>query len=781
MSTKFNILYNVDKNILEKITDKHIIDKIYYLENKVPTIDELKSYDKSKTLEEINRLVEEYNNKVLIEKIRTYISKLDYKIPLYDTYSENLYIISRASIYERVMRNMYRFPTKELLENIETKISNYMRDKSKDTDVLFRRKIRKLNLVIDFMKNFDIPILEETYYRAFYKYSEEVGKSLLHCERPSFNRYFYHIRPYYTRSEIINIALNMGVKIPDRYLDEEYVKGLCKIVRSNDVTADMLFKHQKYMLDTNSLGLIQYYTIQGSFFMNQYLRGLTRYDTKNEQLETLINDMWKLCLDTPAFDKKYTVYRFIKNDIFLEKIKIGDIYTENGFMSTTRDPFYRSDIYKFGFILVKINIPSGIKGVGLCVETLSHFANEQEIIFPPKSKFKLISRDDKCKYYHIDQDFGTKIKTKYEFDWVGNEGIVNIDRPIFDGKTKVVDFIKDKRIDSASVEEKIKYFISNYVDPMSRFISKIGNKEYVNFAERYDSTGAYKNFYAVNTENGFSIYSFYMGYMLYFIEIADMGEESEMHVNYYVKYNTLRKETILNDEEFLLYLSSIAYHFGVYKVVIYSEYRTCENNTYEQKNKFATKRQRSFSLKEDNQAAKTTEQEVVDNTIEVYTGNYCVDFYNYLKNGKKRFDNKKILSIEIAPRFSYYDLDSLKSIPINNVIYKHDPDEIFQVYEKVYLPDNPNKNNVADFFIWLIENKCYLVDFLTVKLFRVMNVDPFLKDMYILDPINFLYNRKIINTYSVPIDFNFSHKSRNMLSIQKNAYRLDDEQTKTRI
>ena len=39
--------------------------------------------------------------------------------------------------------------------------------------------------------------------------------------------------------------------------------------------------------------------------------------------------MWNLVLNAPKFDKDYYVYRFINNDDFLEKLKIGDIFAHD--------------------------------------------------------------------------------------------------------------------------------------------------------------------------------------------------------------------------------------------------------------------------------------------------------------------------------------------------------------------------------------------------------------------------------------------------------------------
>ena len=66
--------------------------------------------------------------------------------------------------------------------------------------------------------------------------------------------------------------------------------------------------------------------------------------------------MWELINNAPPFDKDYILYRFIRDDEFLSQIKIGSTYIEKGFMSTTRDPFYKQNEYVFGFILLKIKL-----------------------------------------------------------------------------------------------------------------------------------------------------------------------------------------------------------------------------------------------------------------------------------------------------------------------------------------------------------------------------------------------------------------------------------------
>ena len=92
---------------------------------------------------------------------------------------------------------------------------------------------------------------------------------------------------------------------------------------------------------------------------------------------------------------------------------------DNGFTSTTRDPFYSPGLNgNFGLILIKIKIPKNKKGVGLFIENFSLFPNEQEFLLYPYSKLKLISKNDNFKYYHTNKEFEKLIHVKYEFEYI---------------------------------------------------------------------------------------------------------------------------------------------------------------------------------------------------------------------------------------------------------------------------------------------------------------------------------------------------------------------------
>ena len=710
-------LLNLKTKKQEEISDKNIIDALYYNTHKIvnPTPD-----------------------------ISNYISNIEGKIPLYDIYTYNLYLIQPDNLYYRVTYNHYRFPTKRLLDSLNKEISEL-----KSEDIITTRRIKKYKLMIDFLNNYNLKILEDTFYRTMYKNSPELGKNLLFCKRKSFNKYIHNSKPYYSRIEIINLARNMGKKVNPETLSEDDINKLCDYVSSNDITADVLLEHQKHIVSKNLLGLIQYYTITGSANLNAYLRNPN--SIQNNTFDEMITNLTNLCLSAPAFDNDYTLYRFIKNDNYLQHLKIGDTYTENSFMSTTRDPFYRSDTYSFGFILLKISIPKNTPGVALCLEGCSHFPEEQEIIFPPGSQFKLTARDEGITYYHTDLNYTSQIQTKYEFKWIGYKDLKQKDRQ--KDNLPLIDFLDTKPTTTITLTERIKNF-RKLLSDTSRALTKIGDKEFTIIGETYNSVSAYKKFFAITTNNGYSIYSIYDNYLLFMIEIGTVNDIDEMHINFYVKYNTLNIKEIINMHDLVKFFSEVAYYFAISRVIIYAEYKPCA----------------IFSGLITNQRLSNTDDNT-DNDLEsdidmsTLIGNYCYDFYLYLKNKQKRFFDDKILELELTPKFSYYDLDYLRTININNFFDKSD-DELYQIYDKYYSIEFP-KTKLADYLVWIIENKCYLTDKFINKLRKIYKIKPFKRDMYVLDPITYLYNRGFVTAYN-------SYYSSDITERELNIIRTDE-------
>ncbi len=62
------------------------------------------------------------------------------------------------------------------------------------------------------------------------------------CKRPSYLPQLSYSKPYYSKDDIFGIGFNMGINGKE----DDYDK-LCKLVAENDITAELLIKHQKHM------------------------------------------------------------------------------------------------------------------------------------------------------------------------------------------------------------------------------------------------------------------------------------------------------------------------------------------------------------------------------------------------------------------------------------------------------------------------------------------------------------------------------------------------------
>ena len=477
-------------------------------------------------------------------------------------------------------------------------------------------------------------------------------------------------------------------------------------------------------------------------------------------------------MSAPAFNKAYIFYRFIDKDDHIKDLKVGDIYIEKGFTSTTRDPFYRSDVYEFGFILVKIRIPKHKKGVGLSLELLSHFPREEEIILPPFAKLRLKSRDEECDYFHPNVEYASRIKRKYEFEWIENGAVEFPERPLYTKTTNLVDFLQISLL-HGNLNDKIRKLVDTYFDPMNKIQCKIGSTTFDVIGEKYDSTGAYKHLYSITTQNGFCMYALYEGYIAFMIEIGGDDGNEKVRVNYINRYTHSKYNPVVDSSEFLQFIAEISHAFEIYDVAIYAEYVGCnipanpmrDNENIRLYADEYHKNQRLFS--KENQ---------LDAEEEYIGGAYCVDFYRYLKEGWKRYANTDVLAVELQPKFLYANLDELKLLSPLMILRKEDRDEIFQIYMKNYKPLHSDEDdNLAKFYIWIANNMCYLMGIFTEKFERYFRIaNPFKGDMYILDTMTYLYNRNYAKVYNRHIKID-RDENRSSYNLPKNEYRVKRE------
>lgn len=694
------------------------------------------------------------------DKIKKKISENPTFIPLYDTYSENIYLIKPNNVFTRVFRNNYRFPDTDIIGSLKKtldalKKTNYNDNSAEFIDrynaIFTKRRINKITLMIEFMASFDMDLLYSAYMRAIYEHTKSIGKNVLTCKRPSFMSHFFHINPYYTREELINIALNMGIITPDdTYYDKDKIRTLCDKVTINDISSSTILEHQFYMVKNNVVGMVQYYTLQGSYFMNQYLRGNANYDTKNVMLEDEIKRVWSAVNNAPAFDKDYTLYRFIHSDKHLQHLSVGDTYIYPSFMSTTRNSLYNPKEYQFGFILLKIKIPKNTPGVALCLESLSNFPSEEEIILSPLSHLHLDAKDNDIAYYHPDYAHVNKITTRYEFTYKGKGDIRLPDKN--DVPINMVNFSELETPDTLSMDEKIKMFVHVMANEQYQFKTKIGNSDITCIAEWYNSINAYKDFYSVTTQHGFMIYAICNGNIQFMIEIGEINDTSYMHVNFHERYYISVKNKNYTDDDFITFISSMAYFFGIVKIILYSEYQMIGLDINDKM--------------DDKEITKMIQR----------CCNYPTDLYNYMKHKKKRYAHMD--PMEIKTEFSYYQLDRLRTENPMRILNKGDNDELYQLYHKTFLPMCDEKqNNIADFYIWVVDNVAYLNILLGQKISRIIDNNPFQNDYYVINPGMYLYNKGIIDEYT---EGEVSSDKQIKMFTPKNEYRIGREQRETR-
>lgn len=244
------------------------------------------------------------------------------------------------------------------------------------------------------------------------------------------------------------------------------------------------------------------------------------------------------------------------------------------------------------------------------------------------------------------------------------------------------------------------------------------------------------------------------------IEIGENDDMPYMYVNYYFKYASNNKDNSLSDIDFVEFLCKLGYYFGIRNIILYTEYTSCDISK--------------------NISKKISENDTNTNTDQVYHGgNYCIDYYTYLKLKTKRFSD--IDKTELKPYFSYYDLDRLRTISPRELLRKDDRDELYQVYNKTYnavFNNDKDKDNVADFYVWIVEHHCVFLHLLVDKMNRIYAINnPFDTDFYILDSSAYLYNHNLILEFP-SIDKNIVNKLSNkntnidMRRNPKNEYRL---------
>lgn len=599
----------------------------------------------------INKIFE---GKLVIKKKEDKIklSKYEELIPMFDVRSERLYPIKKNNLYYRLVDCDYRFINKRVYTWFNNVVEHF-----KKKDCYDQNKIDSYQKMVDILNNYDLDILYPHSIETLYKYSAKYGLQISICKRNSFDKFSHHLKPYYTKDELIKLGLNMKVINENENYDvndEDIHYQICKKIYKNDISSEEIQTHNDYIVKNKIISLISYYSFLGSYYMNDHLRNKK---TGDYFLTDMINKFSYALKNSPPLSNDYFLYRLVWDDSYLRKIKINDYFVDRGFLSTTRDPFYTSGIEEnFGLILIKIKIPKDTKGVGLLIENFSLFPKEEEFLLPPCTKLKLISKDEHFKYYHVDENFQRRIKKKYEFEYVENN---------FKEYTNklITNFVKfDPKMESVCRTKLITKFINTYKINERELNIKFNGIEYTLTYDWFYEKDIYSDFY-YNKSKGLLLSIYKNNYPFVNIELGE-----ELAINYLNRFYYYDDYQEISNEHIEL-VCQIGKLFKYNEFKLFLEFK-------------------NFSE--------------FCNNCHAYSNYYCYSIYNLLKNNKDFYHQvdkyKKYFDFD----YGYWKLRKFKTMEL--------PDKIKSKYPK------SKAKTYGDIFIYVVENHFYTYKFLIEQL-----------------------------------------------------------------
>lgn len=675
------ILIKLDK--VELIDQNEILEKLYYNLGTLASPLEIESYN------------EKYKTNYNLEKFRQIISSLVSDLPLFDIVSQNIYLIPASQVFKFIKEKHYRIPTQKIYDFLQVALS-----KAKTTKLK-----HKLEKNINFLTNYDFDILFTTYLNVIYSNSNEIGKDITDCRRVSFLPYLTNINssPYYSRSEMINLALNLNLIKPDMTIyQNEKLNNLCLDLIKYDISSEMLIKHQFYIQKNHAQHIIYYYTFYGSQFYNKYLRNTSNiYD---EYMVNNINLLFSLVKKAPEFEQDVYVYRFVSSDDYLQHVQVNGIFKEESFISTTRNPFYLSKDSVFGYILLKIKLPKHKAGIGLCVETYSLFPNEQEIILSP-GKLKLISVSDDITYYHTDINAQKLIQKKYEFEYIEPLNTLDILNKTTKNNTNIYEMPEHFTLISNDPDEKIIEFYRSV--PIVNEMHYFKLDKYVFQVFYFNKALAYKKYYFIlenNPENQ----------EILFLVLQDPKTQEInliIEISNIISVNYLHRFTgakTLKDDEIINIVEKISKLFNINISVIHPIFNKYTFNNNSDNNTNLLKNLNEYF-----------DEEIILNFSADLTM-YNHDVFSYMNNTKERFENSIIIN-----KMDISSLERLKRLSPDIILKISDPDELYRIYKK-------NKfSNIVNMLLYLQEHMFYLVPLFIKKITQTIKKNPFIYGYYV--------------------------------------------------
>lgn len=686
----FEYLIKYPDNRIEKVPYSKVVYEMYNKLAVIPSLAELKKYKSCPEDATCSTSSNKYDQKY-IDTFKKNISEFEEVIPMFDINTKNVYIITFENLQYRVLTYNYRVPNDMSIKLLKSTLKHYEEKPKTDFTTLY---IEKLTKNIRFLDCYDLTTLHNTYYKLYYK-SIESNRNITSCIKASYFPFMKNVKPYYDLDEMKMTLLNSG------YNEEQFIKmkieDMCEIINNNTISSKLLLLNHIYIKENIGMNYIRLYTLIGSFYFNTYLR---QAHTKDVFLEKQIYNIWCLINKAPAFDKKYYVYRFIKNDDYLSKLRIGDIYEEYSFTSTTRNAFYNYEDNIFGFILLKIHLPPKKEGIALCLETYSLFQKEEEILLAP-GKFKLIGIND-FPYHHTKTVAKEMIIKQYEFEYIDSLKVSPLEyTKKYKEPSSEIPFLNFKEIHlRGTLKDKIDSFINQQVYSLNYqryFYAKLGKEVLLFQVYKVNNNPVYDKYFMLQKKyKKDGIYLIHQnedsGTIKLIIEI-----NQEISVNFLYKF--IGSNAYYKDIELIDFLADLANTFEIDKVFIHDNYISYEN--------LAIKNLQDYNIYDINILDFDNPDTHIINLYSGYFKNYPEEFINYLLSKANFFERKKYI-----PKFNEINgvqygipkklMDLILNLKSDEIFYEHERSNITRIYDK-----NKAKSELLGDFYLLVHFKYF--------------------------------------------------------------------------
>ena len=512
------ILYDIKKKKNIKYDKLELKDKIRFINNELTPV--------KKDVKYLNNL-------------KNILSNDDNVLPMFDITDENVYFVNKKNVYYLMKDEKFRVLNQDLVDFLES--------------IKFNKEIIKK------IKYFDFNILDKNLVNFVYYGTKEIGADITYLPNPAYVKHL-NISPYLRKSSIINTALNVGLlKTKDLPLNDKKLKFYYDEIKTFLFYKDEIKSHMEIISKNKINNLIRFFTFYGSYFLNNYLRGINSF--YDPIIEKQIKNLYNTISETPKLSTNKIIFRFINTDDFLNLQKEGDKYVTNSFMSCSRKPNKNAIDINFGFILLKIHLNNKLNGYCLSVESDSAFPEEKEVIIKPGTIFKLKSIHDDVDIYLFNKNFLRNIKRKYELEIIGFYELTIPKYPKLEMGYNRVNF--NNIVSGDTLEERVENFYKKSLPSRCFFLILPNNKKKLFYINFYDSTEIYKKFYYFNNNRGFLMFSFNDdGNMDLFFEVGD-----KLIVNYPSNYLNIKK-----NKDLKLLASLVSNLFQINEIKFYSDY-----------------------------------------------------------------------------------------------------------------------------------------------------------------------------------------------------------------